>query len=117
MWYCIVTNDPYFILHIAELHIGSSIRYENALYGNSCLNCYIVKIFLIFFNCFSEYIYISRGHMLKFQTMMYTYILVAEDYFTLANSADPDKMPQNVAFHLDLPCLPCLPNYPFTGFH
>ena len=33
-----------FILHSAELHIGSSIRYENALCGNNLLNCYIVKI-------------------------------------------------------------------------
>ena len=34
-----------FILHSAELHIGSSIRYENASYGNYFLNCYIVKRF------------------------------------------------------------------------
>ena len=34
MWYCIVTNDPLFFLHSAELHIGGSIRYANALYGN-----------------------------------------------------------------------------------
>ena len=47
-----------FILHSAELHIGSSIRYENTLYGNYFLNCYIVKIILISFNCFSEYSYI-----------------------------------------------------------
>ena len=33
-----------FISHSAELHIGSSIRYENALYGNIFLNCNIVKI-------------------------------------------------------------------------
>ena len=52
--------------------------------------------------------------MLKFQNMMYTYILVAEDYFTLANSADPDKMPQYVAFYLDLSCSP---KHPFTGVH
>ena len=45
-----------FILHSAELHIGSSIRYLNALYGNYFLNCYIVKRILISFNCFSEYI-------------------------------------------------------------
>ena len=44
-----------FILHSAELHIGSSVRYENALYRNYFLNCYIVKIILISFNCFSEY--------------------------------------------------------------
>ena len=35
MWYCIVTNDPlFFFLQSAELHIGGSIRYANALYGN-----------------------------------------------------------------------------------
>ena len=45
-----------FILHSPELHISSSIRYQNALYGNYFLNCYIVKIILISFNCFSEYI-------------------------------------------------------------
>ena len=31
----------------------------------------------------------------------------------LANSKDPDKMPQNVAFYLGLYCLV---KYPFTGF-
>ena len=30
-------------MHSAELHNGSSIRYENAWYGNNFLNCYIVK--------------------------------------------------------------------------
>ena len=44
-----------FILHSSELHIDSSIRYENALYRNCFLNCYIVKRILISFNCFSEY--------------------------------------------------------------
>ena len=28
----------HFILYSADLHIGSSIRYENALYGNYFLN-------------------------------------------------------------------------------
>ena len=45
-----------FILHSADLHISSSIRYENALYGNYFLHYYIVKRILISFNCFSEYI-------------------------------------------------------------
>ena len=45
-----------FILHSAELHIVSSIRYQNAIYGNYFLNCSIVKRILISFNCFSEYI-------------------------------------------------------------
>ena len=49
-------NNVNFILHSAELHTGSSIRYQNALYGNYFLNCYIVKRILISFNCFSEYI-------------------------------------------------------------
>ena len=33
--------------------------------------------------------------------------------FVLANSADPDEMPQCAAFHLGLHCLP---KYPFKGF-
>ena len=32
----------------------------------------------------------------------------------LANSADPDEMQHDAAFHLGLHCLP---NYPFTGLH
>ena len=48
-----------FILHVTELHIGSSIRYENnCLFGNHFLKCYIVKIILISFNCFF-WVYIS----------------------------------------------------------
>ena len=35
-------------------------------------------------------------------------------YFVLANSADPDEMPQYVAFHLGLHCLPM---YLFVSFH
>ena len=39
------------------LHIVSSIRYQNAIYGNYFLNCPIVKRSLISFNCFFfEYI-------------------------------------------------------------
>ena len=45
----------HFILHSAELHIGSSIRYKNAFYRNYFLKCYIVKIIFISFNCFSRY--------------------------------------------------------------
>ena len=45
-----------FIMHFAELHIGSIIRYENTLFGNYFLKCYIIKRILISFNCFSEYI-------------------------------------------------------------
>ena len=36
----------------SEFHIGSSIRYKNALYGNYFLNCYMVKRILISFNVF-----------------------------------------------------------------
>ena len=36
-----------------------------------------------------------------------------EDCFSLPKSADPDEMPQNVAFHLGLHCLP---NYTFMNF-
>ena len=50
VWYCIIAN----VLHVAELHIGSSIRYETTLFRNPFLKCYIVKIISISFNCFSE---------------------------------------------------------------
>ena len=50
-----------FILHSAELHIGGSIKYENALYGNDFLNRYIIKIILISLHCFSEYSYPLSG--------------------------------------------------------
>ena len=45
-----------FILHFDELHIDCSVRYEKTLFGNYFLTCYKVKIILIPFNCFSEYI-------------------------------------------------------------
>ena len=41
-----------FILHFAELHSGSSIRYENTLFKYYFFKCYILKINLIPFNCF-----------------------------------------------------------------
>ena len=50
-----------FALHFSELHIGSSIRYENTLFENIFFKCYIVKRNLISFNCFSEYIMIFLG--------------------------------------------------------
>ena len=62
--YCIVANDSQivnFILPFAELHIGSCIRYENTLLGKYVLKCYIVKIILISFICFSEYILKDNG--------------------------------------------------------
>ena len=39
------------------LHFGSCIWYENILFRNYFLKCYIVKRILISFNCFSEYTY------------------------------------------------------------
>ena len=57
-----------FIFHLAELHIGSSIRYENTLFKNIFFKCYIVKRNLISFNCLSEYIlckYITHVYHLK----------------------------------------------------
>ena len=36
------------------------------------------------------------------------------DLFTFINSVDTDEMQHNAAFHLGLPCLP---KYPFRGFH
>ena len=60
-----------FILYFAELHIGSSIRYENILVGIYFLKCYIVKRILISFNCFSEILHISKFyefHFLGFQS-------------------------------------------------
>ena len=51
-------------MHSSELHIGSSIRYENALYGNYFLNCYIVKkIFNILQLFFLVYV---KNHYAKF---------------------------------------------------
>ena len=60
-----------FILHSAELHIGSSIIYENALYGIYFLNWYIVKRMLISFNCFSEYTLQARIPQLSFHIIVY----------------------------------------------
>ena len=44
-----------FILHFSEFHSDSSIRYKITLFENYIHKCYIVKIILISFNCFSEY--------------------------------------------------------------
>ena len=46
-----------FNLHFAELQIGGSIKNKNALFGKYFLNCKKVKIILVSFNCFSEYIF------------------------------------------------------------
>ena len=59
-----------FILHFAELHIGSSIRYEDTLFKKYFFKCYIVKRKLISFNCFSEYskrmfVFILNNMLLK----------------------------------------------------
>ena len=77
-----------FIFHFAELQSGSSITDKKTVFGNYVLKCNKVKRILISSNCFSEYIF------------------VPEDYFILANSANPDEMPPNVAFHQGLHCLP-----------
>ena len=62
-----------FILHSAEFQNDSSIRYENALYGTYFLNCYIVTIILISFNCFSEY--------LTLKTWFYVFLKLAKKYW------------------------------------
>ena len=41
------------------------------------------------------------------------YISVPEGCFKVANSADPDEMQQNAAFHMGLPCMS---QYPFRSF-
>ena len=59
-------------LHFAELHLGSSIRYQNILFGNYFLKCNRVKIILVSFNCFSEYI---MDIVFLLHTFSLTYIL------------------------------------------
>ena len=49
----------------------------------------------------------------KPNTMKSGWSIVYKIDFVLANIADPNEMPQYVAFHLRL-C--CLPKYPFRGF-
>ena len=46
-----------FNLHFGESHSDNSINDKNNLFENNILKCYKVKIILISFNCFSEYIY------------------------------------------------------------
>ena len=48
-----------FNLHFGELHSNNSINDKNNLFENYIPKCYKVKIILISFNCFSEYIIIS----------------------------------------------------------
>ena len=55
-------------------------------------------------------LYILKGHRLYFPQKC---IISLKIYFYLANSADPDEMPHNVAFQ---PGLHFLPNYPFSSF-
>ena len=47
-----------FNLHFSELHSDNSINDINNLFENYIPKCYKVKIILISFNGFSEYIYI-----------------------------------------------------------
>ena len=79
-----------FILHSAELHIGSSIRYENVLYGNYFLNCYIVKIISISFNCFSEYIYelsLHNSYIGLFFNVVYDYTAQLQIMYNVSTSS------------------------------
>ena len=45
-----------FNLHFGESHSDNSINDKNNLFENYILKCYKIKIILISFNCFSEYI-------------------------------------------------------------
>ena len=45
---------------------------------------------------------------------MYTVFLSLKVVLICANSADPDEMQHDAAFHLGIHCLP---KYPFKGFH
>ena len=47
----------------------------------------------------------SSGHRSEFPNYVCLFY-IPEDCFILKNSADPDEMPQCVAFHLGLHCLP-----------
>ena len=58
--------------------------------------------------CQDGALYILRGHRLKFPKNIVFLSLKID--FVLANSADPDEMLHNVAFHQGLRCLP---KYPF----
>ena len=55
----------------------------------------------------AQYIYIEGSQVIIFKKSVFLSLTI--DY-VLTNSADPDEMPHNVAFHLGL-C--CLPKYPF----
>ena len=46
-----------FTLHFGELHSDNSINDKNNLFENYIPKCYKVKIIVISFNCFSEYIF------------------------------------------------------------
>ena len=57
---------------------------------------------------------ILRSHKLLFPNkIVFLSLKIILQTFDLANSADPDEMPQNAAFHLGLQCLP---NNLFWGF-
>ena len=78
-----------FILQLAELHIGSSIRCKHTLVGNHFLKCDKFKIILISFNCFSEYILNENFHandesictLVKCQLFLWKYKLVKSHFF------------------------------------
>ena len=52
------------IFHFAELHFGSSIRYESTLFKKYFFKCYIVKR-KISFDCFSEYLFLFLSLYLR----------------------------------------------------
>ena len=56
-------------------------------------------------------LYILRGHTITGYNFQKNIVSISlKISFVLANSADPDEMPHDAAFHLGLHCLP---NYPF----
>ena len=57
-------------------------------------------------------LYILRDDRLQFSKKKIIFFSL-KIYFILANSADPDEMPHNVAFHLGHHCLP---KYLIRGF-
>ena len=63
-----------FNLHFDELHSNNSINGKNNFFENYIPKCYKVKIILISFNCFSEYIIdkiqpsiSSKQHLFSFE--------------------------------------------------
>ena len=73
-----------FISDSAELHTGSSISYENTLFGNYFLTNYIVKRILISCNCFSVYTYMhnifcAKEELLRMKSYCHKHLLLRLD--------------------------------------